>query len=155
MNGGGLKTGEREEKNGFRLEELKAPVVLPAGGDLSFSGVSASFQDGVWRLLAEVRKRKGEKGFLEIASRDLIFWTKAEQAGEGKPEDDGEGCILYSAAEAERLLKKRPKHLDGRILGPASVLRHEDSGLYLMFSCASGASGDAAAGRFAGASWDL
>ena len=91
MNGDRFKTGEREKKNRFRLEELKAPVVLPAGEDLSFSGVSASFQDGVWRLLAEVRKRKGEKGFLETASRDLIFWTKAEQAGEGKPEDDGEG----------------------------------------------------------------
>ncbi len=97
----------------------------------------------------------GEKGFLEIASRDLIFWTKAEQAGEGKPEDDGEGCILYSAAEAERLLKNRPKHLDGRSLGPASVIRHEESGLYMMFYCAADASADAAAdGGLAGASSD-
>lgn len=154
MNGDRFKTGEREKKNRFRLEELKAPVVLPAGEDLSFSGVSASFQDGVWRLLAEVWKGEGEKGFLEIASRDLIFWTKAEQEGEGKPEDDGEGCILYSAAEAERLLKNRPKHLDGRILGPASVIRHEESGLYMMFYCAADASADAADGGLAGASSD-
>ena len=59
MNGDRFKTGEREKKNRFRLEELKAPVVLPAGEDLSFSGVSASFQV---RMASSGRSPEEERG---------------------------------------------------------------------------------------------
>lgn len=245
---------EYEKKGGrFRLEELKAPILLPDWGGFSFTGVKASFADGQWRLLALARKAEGEElgeaCLVESFSRDLTFWTKPRLAENGcgqggwiagnelegmtafcpcsemrprlrrlfwsgecgqsavlksvwtedgvnwteesvwspSPEDRERwarmGCVqadaagalpAISAAEAEGrmlvlfagasqveiwqeqtpgcldlrpaagtegCLKTRPAHLDGDILGPVSLVRHEESGLYLLFYCAASKDG--------------